>query len=343
MKWQIFLIILLIIPCVNAEVKINKVLYNPIKTESGGEAIEIINQGEQIINIENWTIKTPSSETDAVLPDETLMPGQAFLITDEGWNKSKDNPDWRNADYEEKITLKNTNGGVALKNNKGIPVDSISWGAENFGKKVKGVKEGKCLVREEETFIEEECDFFKENIVKIQAKIEEEFKAWLTSLKIKPGKKIIVRANKPGNITFRNKTIQLTEKNNTYYAEINTTGLLAGTYKIYAGNEVLNFTVLEFSYIRIKQKKLNLDPEDFLELENLGNTITTITIKANNLQNKNKTISKKYLLINEQSLEEDAEFELKPRETKKLRLRIDNKLGLASGTYTTELRITYDS
>ncbi len=114
---------------VNAAVLITQVYYDPRETETGGEAVELYNTGELAENISRWTIKTKSSAFDATIPKDTFIePNAFFLIADAGWSLQKDNESWPDADYEEALTLSNTNAGIALIDTQGIAVDAIGWG-----------------------------------------------------------------------------------------------------------------------------------------------------------------------------------------------------------------------
>ena len=133
---------------------ITQVLYDPITTETGGEAIEIFNPTNRSVDISLWTLKTEASAADATIPNSTILePGSYYLIADSGWNASKDNPAWRNADHEEAITLANADAGVALANGTAI-IDAAGWGnASNInaglfeGTPAPHVAEGKALIR----------------------------------------------------------------------------------------------------------------------------------------------------------------------------------------------------
>lgn len=112
-----------------AQVKISEVYYDPVGTESGGEAVELNNYGTLSVDISGWILSTPTSDADATLPENTMLaPGSYYLITDTGFSTLKDNPAWPNADYEEAITLKNTDGGLALKDASGNLIDALGWG-----------------------------------------------------------------------------------------------------------------------------------------------------------------------------------------------------------------------
>ena len=159
-------------PLVSANVVINQVLYDPIGTESGGEAVELKNIGSSAVDISGWVIATESSDTDAIVPDNTILSaGDVYLIADENWNSSKDDESWRSADHEERITLGNSDSGVALLAN-GSVVDAVGWGdAEGIednlyeGSPAVLVSPGKTLLRTQDTndnsedFVEAVADF----------------------------------------------------------------------------------------------------------------------------------------------------------------------------------------
>ncbi len=109
------------------QVVISKVLYDPLGTQSGGEAVEIYNPTNDDVNISGWIISTETSTTDATLPEFILESGQYFLIADEGWSTSRDNEDWVEADHEEILSLTNSDSGVALKEGSNI-IDAVGWG-----------------------------------------------------------------------------------------------------------------------------------------------------------------------------------------------------------------------
>ena len=86
---------------------ISQVLYDPIKTETGGEAIELYNPSIKDINLQSYTIKTKTSTTDVILPNETIKSKGFYLIGDSGWSLNKDNITYSIADYEDTFTLVN--------------------------------------------------------------------------------------------------------------------------------------------------------------------------------------------------------------------------------------------
>jgi hypothetical protein len=152
------LLMLLLIPAATASIVINQVLYDPIGTESGGEAVELLNNGASAVDISGWVLKTESSDSDATIPAAVvLQPGQTFLVADEGWNANKDDSNWKSADYEEKLTLGNSDSGIALMSNNTI-IDAVGWGDEESieeglfnGAPAVMVQPGSALLRTSDT------------------------------------------------------------------------------------------------------------------------------------------------------------------------------------------------
>ena len=178
-SWLIALLVFL--PVAHANIVISQVLYDPVGTESGGEAVELRNDGAAAANISNWVLATETSATDATISAGTLLAaGATYLIADAGWNASKDNPRWRAADREETITLANSDSGVALKDSSGTIIDAVGWGAAADikaglfeGTPAKQVAAGKALVRQKDTdnnvadFTEGDPLFFSDDVVMI--------------------------------------------------------------------------------------------------------------------------------------------------------------------------------
>lgn len=135
-----------------AGVVISEILYDPIATESGGEFIELYNTGEVAVNISNWVIATGSSVKDAVIPLGIFIPANGyFLLTDSGWSDGKDDALWPESDYEEPITLGNSDSGVILYDSLGVKIDSVGWGEAPDGffeaESISGVSPGNSLSR----------------------------------------------------------------------------------------------------------------------------------------------------------------------------------------------------
>lgn len=113
----------------NGPMMISQVIYIPAGTNSGGEAVELYNPAAVSTNISGWVLATETSPTDATIPDNTVVCGGCYyLIADSGWAAAKDNASWPNADFEEAITLANSDAGVALKDASGMVVDAVGWG-----------------------------------------------------------------------------------------------------------------------------------------------------------------------------------------------------------------------
>lgn len=135
----------------SADVVISQVLYDPV-SESAGEAVELYNNGGSSVDVSGWALKTGASEQDAVIPANTLLqPEQAYLITDVGWNTTKE-AGWRGADLETAINLYNSNSGVALMDSDFGTMDAVGWGNVNTSGLYEGspampVSEGNVLKR----------------------------------------------------------------------------------------------------------------------------------------------------------------------------------------------------
>ncbi len=142
---------------------ISEVLYNPNGTETGREAVELYNPTDSNLDIGNWYLRTESSNKDAVIPQSALIRAKSyFLIADSGWSQNKDS-NWVMADYEEAITLSNTDAGVALINSDNETIDSVGWGSDSGinaglseGSPAQEVNDGYSLSRREQnnTFID---------------------------------------------------------------------------------------------------------------------------------------------------------------------------------------------
>ena len=128
-----FAVLLLVQAAVSAAsdgVIISQVLYNPAATDSGGEAVELYNPADTLVNASGWAIATETSAADATLPSTAVICSRChYLIADAGWAATRDNASWPSANYEEAITLANTDAGVALKDAAGLIVDAVGWGS----------------------------------------------------------------------------------------------------------------------------------------------------------------------------------------------------------------------
>ena len=122
----LFLFLLQIVSAAN-NIIITEVYYDAVN-ESGSEFVELFNPTNQSIDIGNYLISTETSSADATIPpNTTITPGSYYLVADAGWRAGKDNSTWKNADYEEAITLTNIDAGVALVHNNQT-IDAVGWG-----------------------------------------------------------------------------------------------------------------------------------------------------------------------------------------------------------------------
>ncbi|MBI2141657.1 lamin tail domain-containing protein [Candidatus Woesearchaeota archaeon] len=134
---------------------ISQVLYDPVGSESGGEAVELYNPAASSVNISNWVLATETSPTDAIIPNgAAICSGCYFLVADSNWSNARGNSSWPNADFEEAVTLANSDAGVALKDSNGTAVDAVGWGnPANIGAGLfegvpsSGSSSGNALVR----------------------------------------------------------------------------------------------------------------------------------------------------------------------------------------------------
>lgn len=318
-KTTLMLLILILTTATNAIV-IKQVLYDPINTESGGEAIEIFNEQNEEINLTGWYIKTEKSEKDFTFPPTILLPGQSFLIADESWHEEKDNKDWKNADAEESITLYNKDSGVALFNNNNNLVDAVGWGSTNNSQlykhtPAKQVKEGNSLMRikytgnNKEDFIESPPNFFanelaiqisveqEKNIEKIEIEDEDKEKDGI-QISNEKSKNITIKVQLFKNysndvfISFENKIILCQIKTNFCEAKIEIKKEFEAKHyeiEIKAGNQLEQKTIeilprkgffLDKNNLKISAKK-GEEINQNITIKNTGNANQHIKLKTN--------------------------------------------------------------
>lgn len=128
MKILLILLAILLVPAFVSAVLISEVYYDPILHQRGGEAIELFNPLNESVDISNYTISTKMSAQAVIIPHGFSIPANGyFLIGDEDFSIKKDNESIPEADYESKITLGNTNSGIALYYNEQM-IDAVGWG-----------------------------------------------------------------------------------------------------------------------------------------------------------------------------------------------------------------------
>lgn len=350
---QICMLFVLLLPCVSADVVVSKVLSNPTNTESGGEAVEIMNMGNGSVELSGVVLATSASMTDATLPAVWLLPGERFLIADEGWDEHKDDPDWRSADHEEKITLGNEDAGVALMRD-GAVLDVVGWGEEEElleHTPTSAAGEGVCLLRVADTdnngddFIEGACGLFDGTVVLVETVVEEGFSAWFVNENdsVRAGEPLVVRASGPGIVLFAGRNVSLVEVNGSLYeARLDTMGLSAGGYAVHVNDVVLDVEILPVAFVRVGKTKVLLNPDDSLMLENLGSVVAEVRIAAEDLTFGEHTIRSFHLRVDGESLDEERVLVLTPGEKKHVTVRLD-ETDAAPGVYRSLLRITYGS
>lgn len=117
----------------SADIYISEVLYNPFTSESGGEAVELYNSGSEAINLSGYTLNTASKNSttiDATFPSIATIPANGYyLIADNSWDDRKDSILYPDADYQEPITMKNTDSGLFIADPLGNILDAVGWGS----------------------------------------------------------------------------------------------------------------------------------------------------------------------------------------------------------------------
>jgi len=145
-----YLIILLAFITPVQALLIQEVYVNPIGTESGGEFLILYNPSNESVDIGNYLISTENSGKEATIPNGTvLLANETYMIADLNWKVSKDNQSWPDADYEEPISLTNSDGGVAIVFNDTI-LDAVGWGDPSEIR--EGLFEGSPFIGLEEGF-----------------------------------------------------------------------------------------------------------------------------------------------------------------------------------------------
>ena len=152
--YSLILISVLLIPRIAlANVLISQVLYDPIGNQNHGEAIELYNPTNYDIDISNYVIKTRASDTDAIIPENSIIKANSYyLIADNEFPEYKDNSFWPDPDFENSIRLANENAGVALIFNDTI-IDAVGWGNNlededlYMGEAASYVSKGNSLLR----------------------------------------------------------------------------------------------------------------------------------------------------------------------------------------------------
>ena len=358
------LLVLLACPAL-ADVIIQQVLYDPLGTESGGEAVELYNTGSEAVNISGWTLSTESSSKDATIPQNTLLgPGESFLIADTGWDDAKDNPEWCSASYEETLTLTNSDAGIALVDSDDDIVDAVGWGeADNIddglfeSSPAALVEPGKSLFRVQNTnnnkedFEEREPLFLCNDDVLVEADVGSSFSARILEdddgregVQIKPPRKsITIEACEAcetcrGVAILKDQQVQITNGS----AVLSLEGISAGNHTVIVSFEDEQVELF-FEYLPLKQfsvlsrhVKVGKTP---LRIVNQGNLELKLRVSASDLRLGNFTIAREFLFIDGSSLEDFVLLSIGPGEEKTFDLELKPPGRVRSGTYRTVLKL----
>lgn len=263
-----------------AQILITEVLYNPINTESGGEVIELYNPTNKTINISNWKISSESSDKDAVMaPNTSIAPEEYFLIADTGFSLKKDNSSWPDANYEETITLSNTNAGIALIDINNKTIDAVGWGETSEintglyeGTPVEHVLEGLSLQRKFNTTFQDTNnninDFISKKPSLKQATILE---------------KTIIINTTINNTTTNNETI----KNESQKTNFSNTLIIKKTLFININNKNTTITSFEIKNNSTRNITLKIKSTNFTT-ENKSFDLNWINYSINNFETEQK-------------------------------------------------------
>lgn len=323
---------------------INQVYYDPIGSETYGEAVELFNPSDKSVNLEGWILWTTSSEKDVIIPKNMFIdPYGYFLIADEKWNESKDDVEWRNADLEEKMTLKNSNGGVALVDAEGNVVDVVGWGNEEDinddlfeGVPAKKVKSGESLLRIHDTgdnsedFISAKPYFFTTGEMIIQTDVGQEgadssdFQikeddSSAEGIQIQPikggSRYISVKGHSSDLLFFAGKQYNFTKTNNSYEAVLEISyNLVPGIYTLMSGDDKVDIEILPVRGLTVIQRILNINviPGSFetkkVKLKNTGNTELKVYAKCQKLSSQYVELKGKMLVFKQELSEEWQEL-----------------------------------
>ena len=307
MKYFNLILILILAPSSIALPYFSQILYSPIKTDYGGEAIEI--KSDVAMDLSFWYISTSKNEKDFIFPNGSRIEvGGAILIADRNWSNLKDNALWREADFENAITLANTNGYVALYDGNGNLIDLVGWGkAEKFLEEpALPTKKGYSLIRVgfmgnnrldyiegEPAFFETEIALVFENEKFFEARIEGDASV-NEGVQLFPGQKF----NLSGFVS-RSSIVKFFESNlaidpGDFKFELEVPNKKPGLYKIefvikdLNSSEILEFEILPIKKIIVPEKVLKFERKGDsylakLEIKNTGNVDLNLKIFTTNL------------------------------------------------------------
>jgi len=366
------LFIFSILSCSSSAVQIHQVYYDPVSTESGGEAIELYNPDPYDIDIGGWIIATESSEKDAVLPANSSIPAKGFfLIADDGWDEKKDSPDWRSADFTTPITMNNDDSGIALRNSSGALLDALGWGSASGIKEglfsnspSNDVPQGKALLRTDTTddnsndFIEADPSFLGDNVIPLEVNVSDSVSnpsAYvLEGAIIKPtagvNKSIHVRSKSGGFAVFLNSSKVLNQVDNNTYEAIFAIPyyLSAGKYSVFfSDNTELNFEYSALKSFDVISEKISFNvvpgsssiSSKKAVIRNSGNVDLVMSIGISSNSSLLAPSNFKYSLDNEEFAEFSEIFELPSGSEQNIWFKINIPEDTELGTYSSLISI----
>ncbi len=343
----IIIALIIIIPCVKANIIISQVLPNPA---DGIEIIELQNTGNEAINITGWTIETERSVKDATLKG-TITAGERFIIADTGYNTS---------DYAETITLSDTDSGIALRNNNNDIIDAVGWGnPDNINEwlyettPADNPKKGTALLRIRDTnnnkddFITTTPDFNKgiDAIIEITNTSTQSVNLTISNANIPddnptmqgiqwnivPGETRNIKINTTKQVVWQNITYQ--SQNNQIIIPLKYT-TIAGNYDLTIENSITTISIPAKSALKTigiinATSPAGTDAMSALRIENIGNTEITPKADTAKLHNENNEINPKIRI---------QSAKIKVGETKDINIIISLPYA-EEGTYRGRIRI----
>ena len=116
-----------------AKVYISEIMYDVVGLDDGREWVEIYNGSDTPINFSRWKFfeaNTNHGLTLASLSIGTTSPGQFAVFVSNAQLFLKDNPSFSGTLFDSAFSLGNKGEVIALKNNKGEIVDSVTYTAQ---------------------------------------------------------------------------------------------------------------------------------------------------------------------------------------------------------------------
>lgn len=356
----------------SSAVQIHQVYYDPVSTESGGEAVELYNPDPYDIDIGGWIIATESSERDAVLPANSSIPAKGFfLIADDGWDEKKDNPDWRSADFTTPITMNNDDSGIALRNSSGALLDALGWGSASgineglfSGSPAVDVSAGNALVRidssddNSDDFIESSPSFLGDNVIPLEVNVSDSVSnpsAYvLEGSVIKPSagvnKSIHVRSKSGGVAIFLNSSKVMNQIDNSTYEAVFAIPyyLSAGNYSVlFSDNSELRFEYAALKSFDVISEKISFNvvpgsssiSSNKAVIRNTGNIDLSMSLGLSSNISLLAPANFKYSLDNKEFVDFSELFELQSGSEQSIWFKINIPEDAELGTYSSLISI----